>query len=275
MTKKNRGTEAEEEKVQDVEDVETDDDTKADDEDSEDDDKSKEEKSDEDSEEDSDEDANDEDSEDDDESDSSSSTDEDELDIDAELEKERKAGEPDPAKAEDSFKERKKKREGGTDREKPLTQADLDAALAADRKERQQDRALEIAKELAGSEKEAELIVAKWGNRTFPKSLTLREQIREAYAITHSNKLIGERNEALRALKGKRGVNKNPAGTHRDGTENPNEPKLPAADAAAIRASGFTWSNKNRRHEKKLANGRILIRDPKTKQVKLLSKGQK
>lgn len=212
----------------------------------------------------------------------SSSTDE-ELDLDAELEAERKAGEPDPTIAKKAFKEREGKREEGAEDEedesanadKPLTQKDLDNALARDRRERQRDDALVIAKEMAGSEKEAELIVAKWANRTFPRTLTLREQIREAYVITHAKKLIGERDEAMRGLKGKHGVNKNPASAHKEGDKNPTEPKLPPADAAAIRASGFSWSTVNRRYEKKLPNGRLLIRDPKTKQVRILPKGQK
>jgi hypothetical protein len=214
-------------------------------------------------------------SEDEDESEEKDSDKEEELDLDAELEKERKAGEPDPAIAEKAFKERQgKKKEGAEDGEnKTITQKDLDEALARDRKERQLSDALAYAKELAGSDKEAELIVAKWVNRTFPKTLSLREQISEAFVITHSKKLIGERNEALRGLKGKFGVNKNSADTHRDANKGAgNEPKLSPADAAAIKASGFVWNNKSRQFEKKLPNGRLLIRDTKTKQVRLLKK---
>lgn len=214
-------------------------------------------------------------SEDEDESEDGSKKTEEELDLEAELEKERKAGEPDPAIAEQAYKERKgKKKEGAEDGEdKPLTQKDLDAALARDRKERQHDDALALAKGMAGSDKEAELIVAKWANRTYPKTLSLQEQISEAYVVTHSKKIIGERNEALRGLKGKQGINRNPADSHRDANKgNANEPKLPPADMAAIKASGFVWSNKNRQFEKKLPNGRILIRDNKTKQVRLLKK---
>lgn len=212
-------------------------------------------------------------SEDEDESDDSSSKKE-ELDLDAELEKERRAGEPDPAIADRAFKDRKEKREKDTDdvAEKPLTQKDLDAALAKDRKERQNDAALVFARGMASSDKEAELIVAKWSNRTFPKNLTLLEQIQEAYVITHSKKLIGERNEAMRALKGKQGVRKDAAGTHRDAAENMGAPKLSPADAASLTASGFSWNTKSRQFEKKLPNGRILVRDNKTKQVRLLKK---
>ena len=205
-------------------------------------------------------------------SDKSSSTDE-ELDLDAELEKERKAGEPDPVIADKAFKERKEKREKDSDDEeadKPLTQRDLQAALEADRKERRHDDALVIARGMAGSEKEAELVVAKWANRTFPKSLTLSEQISEAYVITHSKKLIGERNEAMRALKGKQGIKKDAAGTHRDAGKSSTEPKLPPGDAAVLRKSGFSYNNVSRQFEKKLSGGKMLVRDNKTKQIRLV-----
>lgn len=206
----------------------------------------------------------------------SSSTDEDELDIDDELRKEnRAAGKPDTKKAGEAFADRKKKKEKGTGDDKPLTQRDLDLALAADRKERQRDDALRLAQGMAGSDKEAELIVAKWSNRTFPKNLTLAQQIEEAYAITHSKKIIGERDEAMRALRGKQGIRRNVTGSEREGIHSgASEPKLPPADAASIRASGFVWSQKNRRYEKKLASGKLLVRDEKTKQVRLLRKGQ-
>lgn len=204
--------------------------------------------------------------------DSSSKTEE--LDLDAELEKERKAGEPDPTIADKAFKDREKKRENSDDEDDdaPLTKKDLAAVEARIRKEQQNERALEIAKEMAGSDKEATLIVAKWANRTFPTSLTLREQISEAYVITHSKKLIGERNEAMRALKGKKGVNKNAANAHKDPARSGSEPKISPADASAIRASGFIWNTATRQYEKTLPNGRKLVRDSKTKQVRLLKK---
>lgn len=206
--------------------------------------------------------------------DSDGSKKKDDLDLDAELEKERKAGEPDLEIADDAFKEREKKRKEGAadDGDKPLTQKDLDVALARDRKERQSDDALIIAKEMAGSEKEAELIVAKWRNRTFPRTLTLREQVREAYVITHSKKILGERDEAMRALRGKNGVNRNPANTHRDAARSGNEPKLDKGVAAQLKTSGYAFNNVRRQYEKKLPNGRMLIYDVQTKQTRLLKK---
>lgn len=193
-----------------------------------------------------------------------------EADYDAELEKENK-GKPDPEKAKEAFAKRKAEREDGDEEGKPLTKKELEALLASDRKAREQDNALQLARSLAGSDKEAQVILAKWGNRTFPSHLTLREQIEESYAITHSKKIIGERNEALRALKGKNGVSNNSAGTHQD-SKKKGEPDIAGGDKAAILASGFAWNGTSRRFEKKLKNGDILVRDPKTKQTVLLKK---
>ena len=223
----------------------------------------------------SEEDEDEEESEDDDESkeDDSSSTDDDEIDLDKEIEREKKHGQPDKKAAGDAFKKRDKERKGG--KGDSVSRAELQEILAADRKERQRDSALAFAKEMAGSDKEAELIVSKWNNRTFPNTLTLREQIEEAYAITHAKRIRGQRDEAMRALKGKQGVKKDASGKHHDPKQAINEPKLPPAEAATLRQSGFSWSPKNRRYQKRLPNGRVLVRDPKTKQIRLLSRGQK
>lgn len=189
------------------------------------------------------------------------------IDYEAEFEKERK-GKPDPEKAKLAFKERQSKKEDGEE-EKPLTRAELDEILAQDRKDRVSDTALQLAKGMATSDKEAQLIHEKWKNRTFPPNLTLSEQMEEAYAITHRKKLIGERNEALRALKGKEGVNSDAASAHQDEPQG-GEPKLPAQDKQAILDAGFKFNNTSRRFEKKLKNGSILIRDPQTKQTRLI-----
>lgn len=192
-----------------------------------------------------------------------------EIDYDAEIEKERK-GKPDPLKAKDAFKERNEKRKEPEDDEddKPLTKKDLQAILASERVERRSEEALAVARGMAGSDKEAQLIVEKWKNRTFPPTLSLTEQIEESYAITHRKKLIGERNEALRALAGKETVNKNPATAHQEGQKG-TEPKMAPNDLRAIQAAGFAFNSTTRRYEKKLSNGSTLIRDPKTKKVSL------
>lgn len=203
---------------------------------------------------------------------SSDEEEEDETEVDAEIEKERKRGVPDPIKAKERFEKSKEKRTEGDedeDEDKPLTRKDLESILASRLKGNDETRALEIAEEMAGSSKKAQLMVLKWQNRTFPASLTLREQMTEVYAITFAKKLIGERNEALRGLKGKKTVKKHSTTSHQDAQRNPSEPKLSAADAAMLKTSGFSWNVKERRYEKKLPNG-LLIKDPKTNQVRLL-----
>lgn len=191
------------------------------------------------------------------------------LDLDAEIEKERKAN---PEIAKKAFKDREKKRETEDsvedDEDAPLTRKDLASFEQKIRKDAQKERALEIAKGMAGSDKEAELIVLKWGNRTFPKDLSLAEQIEEAYVITHSKRIIGEKNEALRALKGKDGVQKNAATTHRDLSKGA-APKIAPDSLAAIRKSGFTLNTSTQRYEKKTGNGRTLVYNVKTKQIQL------
>lgn len=195
-----------------------------------------------------------------------------ERDYDAEIEEERTKGKPDPKKAKDAFKERKeKKQEDEDDEDRPISKRDLAEILATDRKERLESSALTAARKLAGSDKEAQLIVEKWKNRSFPESLSLEKQIEEAYVITHSKKLIGERNEAVRALKNKGNVDKSASSAHRDGPQ-PGEPKLSPQDAVVIKQSGFKWIGTSRRYEKKLANGSILVKDPKTKAVTLIRK---
>lgn len=195
-----------------------------------------------------------------------------EIDYDAEIEKERK-GKPDPKKAFEAKRERHQKVEEKETEEddKPITRKDLAEIEAKVRRDLQAEQALTIAKGFASSEKEAELIVEKWKNRTFPATLTLSEQIEEAFAITHRKKLIGERNEALRALRGKEGVNKDSSGTHQDPKKSTSEPKLSSQDTQAIKASGFSYNSTARRFEKKLPNG-VLVWDFKAKRTFLVRK---
>jgi len=192
-----------------------------------------------------------------------------EIDYDAEIEAERKRGKPDPNKAKEAFKKREEKRkelETEEEEEKPLTRKDLDSVKEEVRKEL---KAESIAQTLAGSQKEAELIVAKWKNRSFPSDLSIEDQVQEVYGGMYAKKLIGERTEALRALKGRDNANKSGTGSFQDDKPS-TEPKLSPQDAEAIKAAGFGWNGKTRQWEKKLPNGKVLVRDPKTKQVRMV-----
>lgn len=197
------------------------------------------------------------------------------IDYDSEIEKERK-GKPDPKKAQEAFRKRMEKRmpaesdEDSDDR--PLTRREIQEMLAEERKQRQANDAFSIARSLSQSDKEAELIVTKWQNRSFPTHLSLEEQIAESYAITHSKKIIGERNELARALRGKSGANRDGAVAHRDGIQISKEPKLAPQDAEVIKASGFTFNQSTKQYEKKLPSGESLILDPKTKKTTYVRK---
>lgn len=188
---------------------------------------------------------------------------EDEDELDEELERE-DAGKPNKEKAQDAFHQRDNKRKGKSDDkgDKPLTRGELDDILAEDRKARQEVDAFQIAQTLTKNPKAAKLMVAKWRNRTFPAHLTLQEQMTEMYGAVFAKRLMGEKSEALRALKNKGRVSKDGGSSHHDGQPTDKKPKGTAADIAAIKAAG--WQFKGGAWEKNLANGKVLIRDPKT-----------
>lgn len=199
------------------------------------------------------------------------------IDYEAELAKEREAREKaEKALADKRFKEAERKRKEGSgddDETKPLTKAELRELLAEERQATQKEvrsvRAEEIAKGLTGSEAEKNLVLEIFKNRTFPPHLSLEEQLEESYVIANRKKLVGERNEALRALKGKDGVNKDAAGTHHDAPPG-KEPQLSAQDKAAVTAVGVVWNATSKRYEKKLKSGKILVWDVKNKQTYLV-----
>lgn len=199
------------------------------------------------------------------------------IDYEAELKREKEAREKaEQLIAENKFKDnlRKKADEGGGE-EKPLTASELHSILASDRQQTQKEvkanRIQELAKGLSTSIAEADLTVEIHRNTTFPQHFTLQEQVEASYAIANRKKLIGTTNEALRALKGKDGVNNNAAGSFHD-SRKAGEPEMAGGDKAAILASGFLWNGTSRRYEKKLNNGDILVRDSKTKNTFLIKK---
>lgn len=208
------------------------------------------------------------------------------IDYEAEIEKERAARKKaENALAEKRFKAKHPKQqdqetdsddtEEEDEEEKPLTVRDLQKILAQERQQTQKDlqvvQAEEIAKRLAGSDAEKNLILEIHKNRTFPAYLSLADQIEEAYIIANRKKFIGENSELKRALRAKDGVNNNAAGTHQKSPKGP-APKFAPKDEATFAASGFKMNLQSRRYEKKLPNGNILIINPKTKQTELLKK---
>lgn len=197
----------------------------------------------------------------------------------AELKREREAREKaEQALAAKRFKNSEKRRseekDEQDDEEKPLTAAQLEVILARERESNQKEiqaaRIQDIAKRLGKSEQEVNLIVEIHKNRDFPRHLTLEEQLEEAYVIANKKKLIGERNEALRALRGKDQVNSSGTSMHQDSPE-VDPPKISSAEASAYKAAGMLWNGKTRRFEKKLNGGKLLIKDPKTKQTRMIN----
>lgn len=198
-----------------------------------------------------------------------------EIDYDAEIEKEKEKGKPDKDKAKEAFQARKSKRsdeseDDADENDKPFTKRELQEHLARVEKKALETSAYQLAKSLSASDKEAMLIVEKWKNRIFPEDMSLMEQLEEMYVSIHRKKLIGDRNEALRALKNKGRVNNNAATTHRDSAKGSSTPKVPEADKRAILAAGYVWNANNGLFEKKLSNGNTLAYDPKSKKTKMV-----
>ena len=196
------------------------------------------------------------------------------IDLDAEIEEENRRG-PDPKKAHERIKDKEVEddEEDLDEDDKPLTRREANELLAKQAKEAQETRAFDIARRLAGSDKEAELIVLKWKNRSFPAKMPLSEQVEEAYAITHRKRLISQRNEALRALKNRDGLNRTVAGTHRDSVKSNSsqQPKgMSKQDRQAIETSFGPWNPKTGRFEKKLKNGHLIVKYPGQDQVQTI-----
>lgn len=196
------------------------------------------------------------------------------TDYSAELEKELALSEERAIKAEKAlankrFKDSKEKRESEEDEgeDKPLTKAELSEILAENEQKNkkviEKKEAEALADRLAGSEDEKKLILAKWENRTFPANYSLEEQIKESYVLANGNKLIAERDEALRALKGREGVNRYASETHIE-PQPTKDSEITGDLKTVIGRRGFVFNNQTKQYEKTTANGKKLIYDKKT-----------
>ncbi len=202
------------------------------------------------------------------------------IDYEAKLKEEREAREKaEKALAEDRYKSSKDKRKEEEteeeEEEKPLTASQLDARLARERestqKELRTNRMDAIAEGLSGSNPEKELLMEIWRNRTFPSHLTDKQVMDECYVIANGKKLVGERDEALRGLKGKEGVETDSTGTHRDPPQGPVTKTAPEV-SEALKAAGMSYNTKSRQWEKKFENGDMMVGDPTTGQTQLIKK---
>jgi len=159
--------------------------------------------------------------------------------------------------------------------DKPITRKDLDAVVQSTRqnltKEFYATQITEIAKELSESDDEAAAIVEVHKSRTFPAHLSLRDQLEEVHAIVNRKRLISKNSELARANRSKETASNDSAGTYRDGQEG-TAPKMSTSDTQAYERAGFIYDAKDKLYKKKLPNGNILIKDPKTKMTSIRPK---
>lgn len=153
--------------------------------------------------------------------------------------------------------------------DKPLTASQLEKILARERAETEKkvlaSRTVEIARDLAESDDEAEAIVAIYNNTIFDENLSHEEKVRRSFYIAHGPRLTAKILELRRSLRSKETKKKGSSeDTHRDGPKQ-GEPKLSAQDKAEYERMGFKWSGK--RFEKKLSNGKFLVKNPKSGKV--------
>lgn len=187
------------------------------------------------------------------------------------IEKEENEKKPDPEKAREAFKARQEKREVEVEEEgeQPLTESRMKQILAENNSQTQkiltQNSAKEIARKMSSSEAEAKAIFARWSNRMFPDDMPIGEQIEEMYISVNRKRIISERDEAFRALKGKEGTSKDSASTHKDPPKG-SEPKLSPADAQGYKLAGLIWDGKMRLYKKQLdkQGKKFMFKDPKT-----------
>ena len=183
------------------------------------------------------------------------------------------------ALADAAFREREKKRQEeeldnpDRDDDKPLTAGQLETILSRERQmtqtELQRSESSRIIKSKTTSEAEASLVDEIFGSMTFPSHYTLEDKVDSVIAVANRSKLIGERNEAMRALRGRQTAETGAAETHHDAPK-AGEPKLPADELQVLKQQGFSWNPISKLYEKKLSGGRMLVRDPKDKKVRLV-----
>lgn len=192
------------------------------------------------------------------------------TDYDAEIEKEKALGKRDGATA---FIDRTIKRnatgeeivtpvEEEDDDNAPATKGDLKRIARITTAQNLETQALALARNLTtgvheNPDKAAQLIIAKWKNRSFPTDMPLQEQIEEMNIVTFKDKITGTAAEAARAARGKTSVVRDGAGSHQ-GDRPADEPT--GEDATAIKAAGFVWNGAARRWQKTMKDGSTLIR---------------
>jgi hypothetical protein len=162
------------------------------------------------------------------------------------------------------------------DDDKPLTMKQW-KALESKREEaliKKQEtlRAGDIVKLYTDNESEAEYVLELFSNRVFPDYMTTEEKVEEAYLIANKGRILSENKELARALKNKDNVNRQAPSVFRKKLADNTIPTMSEQDKAEYARAGFKYVSANKRWEKPLDNGKILVKDPVTKQTSVISK---
>lgn len=186
-------------------------------------------------------------------------------DLTALINEEKKRGKPDPEKAKQRILKKQQPEESeDEDEDRPLTKREVEAMLAENLHrntlESQGDRLIEISESLAETAQEAELIRQIHSNRVFPLGMPLQEQLQEAQAIANVKRLEARNSELARKVQSQQTVSRNTATTYRD-PQKSLEPELAPDLKASMTRSGYVFNGTSRRYEKKLPNGKTLIKE--------------
>ena len=196
----------------------------------------------------------------------SSSTDE---DLTALIEAEKKHGKPDLAKARERIERKLKpvqeEEEEQDEDERPVTRREL-ADMLAEQVHRntlvtQEDSIVELSESLGQTSQEAELIRSIHANRIFPVGMPLREQMAEAAAIANVKRVEARNAELTRKIQSQNTVSRNTATTHRD-PQVSLEPEMAPDLKVSMQRAGYIYNSTSRRYEKKLPNGKTLVKEP-------------
>jgi len=159
--------------------------------------------------------------------------------------------------------------------EDSVTKADIEALLEKNRQDNlkvmEQAKIKELASTITNSPAEEKLVLAIHKERQFPSYMSLDDQIKESFVLANSDKLIGERDEAVRALKNKNNINTTAE------NDNPDQPKGPgpkvAGDVVSILTQkGFKLNSVSQRYEKTIKGGTSFYYDLPTKKLVKFSK---
>lgn len=202
-----------------------------------------------------------------------------EIDYEAEwkAEKERREA-AEKALAVDRYDASKEKRtapkeaeEPKNDDDKPLTKAEalklIQDGTQMSAKVINEAKADIIVSSLTSNDAEKKLVLEKWRNRTFPAYLSIEEQVQEAYVLANSKRILGKSAEIQRALKSKESANSIAADNRRTPDKSKGEGEV-SGDVKQILSQGnWKYNSDSKRYEKKLPNGKLMYRDPKTGRV--------